>query len=153
MSQRHEWCAPGIARHADDPELRDIPVPPPGEEEWWAAMQAGQPYQAHTEALPEAARGLLERQGIKSFLEVPVSADDRPWGFIGFDSCTGEREWASAEVEALSAAAGILGAAIQRGEADAERSAAGTSLSNARRASAPHRLHRQPRRLGLRACT
>ncbi len=121
MSQRHEWCAPGIVSHAGDPELRDMPVPPPGEEEWWEAIQAGQPYQAHTRALPEAARGFLERQGIESFLEVPVSADGRPWGFIGFDSCTGERAWTIPEVEALRAAAGILGAAIQRRGADAAR--------------------------------
>ncbi len=120
-SQRHEWCAPGIVPLRDSPELQGLPVPSPGKEDWWEAMQSGHPYQTHTRDLPGEARGLLEQRESESFLEVPVSAGGRPWGFIGLDSCVGEREWASAEVEALRAAAGILGAAIQRSEADAAR--------------------------------
>lgn len=108
-SQRHEWCAPGIVPLRDSPELQGLPVPSPGKEDWWEAMQSGHPYQTHTRDLPGEARGLLEQRESESFLEVPVSAGGRPWGFIGLDSCAGEREWASAEVEALRAAAARLG--------------------------------------------
>jgi PAS domain S-box-containing protein len=37
------------------------------------------------------------------------------WGYLGFDENEREREWSQGEIEALRAAAGTLGSAIQRG--------------------------------------
>ena len=52
---------------------------------------------------------------------VPIFASDRWWGFFGFDDCVSEREWTRAEIEALRAAAGILGSAIHRREVETGR--------------------------------
>ena len=40
------------------------------------------------------------------------------WGIIGFDDCLSAREWSPVEIEALKTAANVLGAAIQRTQAE-----------------------------------
>ena len=47
-------------------------------------------------------------------LIVPVTVGGTWWGFLGFDDCRSERAWTPLEVEALKAAADILGTAIHR---------------------------------------
>ena len=65
-------------------------------------------------------RALLEPQGIKSLLDVPIVVSGQWWGDISLDDCVSERTWSDAEVEALRAAAGIIGASIARDRAEAE---------------------------------
>ncbi len=65
------------------------------------------------EFLPEE-RPWLEAEGVKSMIVVPIFADKQWWGALGFNECLKEREWSQAEIEALSVAASIFGAAIQR---------------------------------------
>ena len=76
------------------------------------ALAAGRSHQAHSKDVAEPHRGYLTGQAIRSYLGVPITLDDRWWGFIGLDECREERVWSPAEVEALRAAAGALTAAI-----------------------------------------
>jgi PAS domain S-box-containing protein len=69
---------------------------------------------------PTEERESLERDGILAQVAVPIVSGGRWWGFFGLDDCVEERVWTDLEVDALRAAAGILGAAIQR-EATDER--------------------------------
>jgi signal transduction histidine kinase len=62
---------------------------------------------------------LLER-GIKALLDMPIFVDGEWWGTMGFDDMQQAREWSNAEVDALVTAANVLGAAIQRQQADAK---------------------------------
>jgi PAS domain S-box-containing protein len=64
--------------------------------------------------LPEIEQTELRAEEILSIAVVPIFVEGRWWGFIGFDECVEEREWSAAEVGALGAAAGTLGAAIRR---------------------------------------
>ena len=43
------------------------------------------------------------------------------WGFVGFDDCREERGWPAGTVEVLKTAAGTIGAAILRRQAEGER--------------------------------
>jgi PAS domain S-box-containing protein len=79
-----------------------------------AQLARGRIAQAHQRELSGPAAALYAEQGIRSLICVPVQVDDRFWGFLGFDESAREREWTTAEIEALRAAAGALGAAIQR---------------------------------------
>ena len=65
---------------------------------------------------PEQEREFLQVSGIRSVLVVPIFVDKQWWGFVGFDDCKAEREWSAAEEEALTAAARIMGAAIQNAQ-------------------------------------
>jgi PAS domain S-box-containing protein len=118
-TMRHEWCAPGVASQAGTPFLDAAP--------WdegldrWAAMHArGEAIVSHVADLPAAERGEFEALGIVSIAEHPVFVDGAWWGAIGFDDCASERAW-KAELEALRAAATLLGAAVTRHRVERDR--------------------------------
>src|SRR5215204_1240530 len=78
---------------------------------YWAG---GKPVYGQTREFPQSEQPELREQGILSILIVPIFVEGKWWGQIGFDDCSEEREWSTAEVGALGAAAGTLGAAIRR---------------------------------------
>ncbi|MCA1646449.1 MAG: GAF domain-containing protein [Chloroflexi bacterium] len=77
--------------------------------------------QGRARAFPADEQAELAADGVCSIVVVPIFAGPTWWGFVGFDDCTEEREWALGTVEVLKTAAGTLGAAILRRRADAER--------------------------------
>ncbi|MEW6406984.1 MAG: PAS domain S-box protein, partial [Chloroflexota bacterium] len=113
-SQRHEWAAPGITSQIDNPELQDFPLLAGGFARWVQTLGRDQPLYGHVREFPESEREVLATQDIRSIAVVPIFAGQAWWGFIGFDECLAEREWSAPEINALKAAADILGAAIQR---------------------------------------
>ena len=64
-------------------------------------------------------RDLLKSQDIKSVAIFPVIAEQKIRGMIWFCDCLSEREWAVVEVDALQAAAAIIGSAIYQDEMNA----------------------------------
>ena len=113
-SQRYEWSADGIQPMLVNPMLQNVPMFASGLERWVRLMQAGWPVHSRVDELPHSERPLLEKQGIVSIYVEPMFVDGSWWGFIGFDECTGERDWSQPEVEALHTAASLFSAAIQR---------------------------------------
>ena len=113
-SLRYEWCAEGITPSPDISDLDAIPY----FDHWDQRLPTGEVINAHVTALSDTARALLEPQGNLSLLVVPIFAGTAWWGFLGFDETRYEREWSQAEIEALRAAAGILGASIERRRAE-----------------------------------
>jgi PAS domain S-box-containing protein len=67
---------------------------------------------------PAAEKKVLSGQDIISILVAPIFIGNDWWGFIGFDDCLSAREWSPIEIEALKTAANVLGAAIQRTQAE-----------------------------------
>ena len=112
-SQRYEWAAPGIAPQLHNPQLQNIHYDRPPQSLWYEGLAAGLPQMSHVGALDPVRRTSLEDQDIRSILIVPIFVDGTLWGSIGFDQCDRERVWSEPEVDALKAAAGILGAAIR----------------------------------------
>ena len=115
MSQTHEWVAAGVTPQLDNPNLSGLPYP----EDWGATLARDETINAHVRERPPAERAILEPQDIESILMVPIFAGGAWWGLLGFDECRVEREWSSAEIDALRAAAGILGAAFERRRTEA----------------------------------
>ena len=111
----YAWCAPGVP---DDWVLERRPGTALGLDSWARELEAGRHCQSHARTLPPAERAYLEARQIRSALAVPIHADGRWWGSIGFDECVEERVWSAVEVEALRAAAGAIGAAIARQAAE-----------------------------------
>ncbi|MEX2274480.1 MAG: PAS domain-containing protein [Actinomycetota bacterium] len=112
-ARRYEWLAPEI-----EPS---IPAPPeaprpylPEFERWLAVLGRGDPLHGTRETFPPLERPELEQDGVRSLAVVPVFVDDDWWGFLGFEDCVEERQWTQLELEALRAAADILGTAIGR---------------------------------------
>ncbi|BBD08605.1 PAS domain S-box [Desulfovibrio ferrophilus] len=114
MSQRFEWCSPGIEPQIDNEVLDKLSYADYGLDTLQKTLEARQPLHGRVCDLPLGDRMILEPQGIKSLVVVPVYAGNDWWGFIGFDDCKVERQWLDAEIEALVAAANIVGSAIAR---------------------------------------
>jgi PAS domain S-box-containing protein len=113
-SQRFEWAAPGITPQIDNPQLQAVSYAEFGFDRWCEVLGSGRALHGNVADLPASEQAMLAAQDIRALVVVPVLVGSSWWGFIGFDECTCERTWSPAEIDALRAAAGTLGAAIQR---------------------------------------
>jgi len=98
-SNTHEWVSEGTAPFKDI--LQEVPME--GMEEWVEAHLDGRnvniPNVSACEC--ERARSLLEMQGIKSVLAVPMMADGACLGFVGFDGVHEARAFTGGEIAVL----------------------------------------------------
>jgi len=111
-----EWAAAGT--QVDDQALQEAPWLESGFSRWAELLRNGQVVCGSVADFPDAERPALESRGVVSILAIPVFAGSEWWGVIGFDECTEERDWTRSEIDVLRAAAGIVGAAIHREQAD-----------------------------------
>jgi len=118
--QLYESVADGITPQIDNPTLQNLSVVRGGFGRWIRIMESGNLVKSNVRELPSSEQVELNSEDIKSIVCVPIHVKHTWWGFIGFDECTAEREWSSAEIEALTAAANTLGAAIERELVDEE---------------------------------
>src|SRR5215216_456265 len=113
-TMRHEWVATSVSPQVDNPLMAAMPYRAAGYGRWVEMLGRGEPVYGHTREFPKSEQPELRNQDILSIVVVPIFVEGRWWGFIGFDECVRERQWSTAEVSALGAAAGTLGAAIRR---------------------------------------
>ncbi|EYF08747.1 STAS domain-containing protein [Chondromyces apiculatus] len=118
-SQKYEWCAPGVKPEIDNPDLQDMPFEALGLGRWVEHLSRDEAVYGLVREFPEGERAVLEPQEIVSLAVVPIFAEGSWWGFIGFDECRVPRAWSEAEIEALRAGAGLLGAALHNERAQA----------------------------------
>jgi signal transduction histidine kinase len=115
VDQTHEWCAPGISSELANPELQGLDLHRVGASHVAGELLAGRPWTSTLSAETDPALlALLEAQGIRSLVGLPVMAEGRLWGYIGMDDCVRERAWSEGELEAVQAAAALLGGAVER---------------------------------------
>jgi PAS domain S-box-containing protein len=116
---QHEWSAPGVGARSDHPgagwrSWKDI-------EEWAGDLREGAAVFGPTEEFPPAERRLLEQLRVVSTAAFPVTVGGAWWGYLGFDVCSRDRDWSDGDVDALKAAAAVIGGAIDRRMAEEER--------------------------------
>ncbi len=117
-SMRYEWTAPGYTSYIDNPQYQNSKLYVEGYEEHVEAMHRGELRVGNSQTFNAVEKEDMANSGIKAILEVPIFVNQKDWGAIGFDDFEQDREWTSAEMDALKVAAGILSAAIQREKAD-----------------------------------
>ncbi len=130
---RFHWCHPRVNKSRPRPLHRDMPLRAFGFGGWEQRLREGAVVAAETDALSADEQTFLSGEAVHSVLAVPVFAGDQWWGFLRFDRLSPSPPWADVEIEALRAAAGIIGAAVHRG-----RSAHNLRASEARFATAFH---------------
>lgn len=113
-SQRFEWSQAKVEAQIDNPDLQKIHM----EEfsEFFGPLEKGHPYQVITSELQDGTRfkEVLQGQGNKSCLVLPIMMGKKFFGFIGFDDCSAERQWTESEISFLQNLSSNLSAAIQR---------------------------------------
>jgi len=117
-SQRHEWVAPGIKPQFDNSNLQEVPWLEAGFTRWVKTLGSHELIYGHVNEFPEPENKFLSAQNIISIMVAPIFVGSDWWGIIGFDDCLLAREWSPVEIEALKTAANVLGAAIQRRQAE-----------------------------------
>lgn len=118
-SQLFEWVAAGISPQIDNPDLQKMAYVEFGFGEWEEKMARGETVYGRVREFSDQIQELLTPQEIRSLVLVPIFIGEEWWGFIGFDDCWEERDWTTAELEALKTTANIFGAAIQRERTEA----------------------------------
>jgi PAS domain S-box-containing protein len=81
---------------------------------WQEQLIQGLPVQETIEHCPQDGQELLTQEHIQSLVIVPIFVDNMWWGCLELADCRQKREWMPAEVDGITTAAGIVGAAIQR---------------------------------------
>ncbi len=117
-SQRYEWVFPGINAQSDNLDLQELSWHAAGFKRWVDMLGNHQLIYGHLSEFPQVERDFLAAQDIISIMVAPIFVGNKWWGFIGFDDCRSAREWSPVEIEALKTTANILGAAIQRKQAE-----------------------------------
>ncbi|HEX9410296.1 MAG TPA: PAS domain S-box protein [Actinomycetota bacterium] len=114
----YEWARPEIPSKMAVRFLLNAPFAGSGLGRWPEVFMQGGIIHGHVRDLPEQERPLMESNDVRSFAVVPVFAGEEWWGNLGLAACNEERSWSAAEVDAVRAAAGLVGAAIrqERGE-------------------------------------
>jgi len=130
-SQLFEWSMDCDLSQAENPECQVHNWHGGGMERWIPILSQGKTIHGHVKDFPESERALLAPQDIQSILVVPVHVESQWWGFMGYDECQRERDWSSAEIDALKAAADTLGVAIERAHLDEQRRQLQENLQNA----------------------
>ncbi|NHQ59769.1 PAS domain S-box protein [Chlorobium sp. BLA1] len=114
MDNSYEWCAEGIEPQID--QLQEIPT---DMAPWWMDhIKTNRVIHIPriSEMPPEASaeKEILEAQDIKSLIVIPLIAGSSPFGYIGFDAVSQEREWLPEIISVLKLAGGIIASALQR---------------------------------------
>jgi PAS domain S-box-containing protein len=128
---KFHWRAPEGPDPTDVNGSRDIPLRAFGFSNWEKRLRAGEVIVAAADALPQGQRWFLSGEGVRLMLVVPIFASDAWWEFVRFDKIDGNAPWAEAEIEAVKAAAGIIGGAIQRYNVEQTLRASETRFSTA----------------------
>jgi signal transduction histidine kinase/ActR/RegA family two-component response regulator len=81
-------------------------------------------------------RSVLEGQGIRSWLCLPMRCDGRQVGWLGFDAVRGEKRWSEDDVALLRTVGEIFANAIERRRAEAHRDALEARLRQAQKMEA-----------------
>jgi PAS domain S-box-containing protein len=126
-SNTHEWCAAGIETQIE--VLQDVPVE--GFGDWLAAHRLGEKVVIPDVQMlpPGQMRAVLEPQGIKSLLAVPMMLDGECAGFVGFDSVRRRHTYTESEQRLLSVFGSMLAGVRRRQRAEAELRRTADSLA------------------------
>ncbi|MEH7829376.1 PAS domain S-box protein [Gemmobacter denitrificans] len=115
LDNTHEWCAPGI--EAMISRLQNVPRDEVGP--LMDQLATGQAvHVADVAALPDGPqKAHLQAQDIRTVLLVPLVAEGRMTGLVGYDVTCESRQFQQHEVTLLRAVAGAIGSLLQRSAA------------------------------------
>ncbi|RKD86347.1 PAS domain S-box-containing protein [Mangrovibacterium diazotrophicum] len=108
----HEWCAKGIK-----PEIENLQNMPCSLFPWWMRQLWAKKYIYiyDVDDMPEEAaaeKEILQAQGIKSLLVVPIVTKGDLIGFMGFDSVENHKDWHRSDIELLETVGATIGNAL-----------------------------------------
>ncbi|MBP2133338.1 PAS domain S-box-containing protein [Methanomicrobium sp. W14] len=116
MNERFEWAYDKSASQITNPRMQGLSYEKAGILRWKDEMEKGNIIIADIGSVEPDEKRNMEHLGTKTSVITPIFINDKWWGFIGFDETREDRKWTEAEIDALGAAAGIIGSAMFRQE-------------------------------------
>ncbi|MFW6209708.1 MAG: PAS domain-containing protein, partial [Spirochaetota bacterium] len=114
MRQVFEICADNIEAQIGNEALQHVVYSKEGLERWQKYLSEGENIYGKIEDFPEEERTILEAQGIKSILIIPIFVRGEWYGFIGFDDVLEGREWSKDDILLLQTFSQMLGTFFER---------------------------------------
>jgi len=111
--QHFVWILPGLPTPQDFLNARES-LANVGLKSWIDRLAGGETITACVREFDPETRAFFELGSVKSIMAMPVFAEGRWLGLIGFDNCRSEREWSAAEIDTLRTVTELVGAAIAR---------------------------------------
>ena len=111
---RYEWIQEGNQSRIDVPSLQHINMQDAGFGRWAGILYNQDIIHARVGELPVGERSWFVSSDVGRLIVAPVFAEQRWWGFIGFENYASDSECTAAELDALSTVAVMFGAAIRR---------------------------------------
>ena len=112
---RHEWHASDLPPLAEVAQA--LPAEWAGRARWMGALGRGDTLVGDADSMPGEEAARMRALGISSFACAPVFLE-REWvGYLALAETERRRTWSEAELDALRAAARVLGAALERDRA------------------------------------
>jgi diguanylate cyclase (GGDEF)-like protein/PAS domain S-box-containing protein len=126
VSERSTWNARGVEPQVRPGEMAGRPEVAALLGNSFATLAPGQIFTAFPRKADDPLADFLRSIHVQSLLVVPIVLEGKPWGYLGFDDCHTERNWTTAESDALQVLAEIIGASVERARqitelADAKR--------------------------------
>lgn len=113
-SMHSEWRAPGIAASYVWSLPKGFDMAAQGLGHWAERLRMGGVMQARARDFLPAEQSMMEKDGVRGIVAIPIFVHGEWWGILGFNDCVTDRQWSLAEQEALRAAANTLASAIER---------------------------------------
>jgi PAS domain S-box-containing protein len=118
IAVRAEWVDPALNAEASSTPFASASITALGLERWAGLIMGDQLVVGSASSFPEAERNYLDSRGIRSILVIPIWVGDGVWGVLVFTDHLEARNWSGTEREVLLAAAGMIGAAVERTRAE-----------------------------------
>jgi len=116
ISCTYEWCDTGVTSIKE--RFQNTPVEKL--QAWFDVFDTGEIINASDiNTLNPQITEILNSCGVKSIIDLPLSADGIHYGFVGFDVCSVNREWEQNELELLKSLSRIISSTTRRHRAEA----------------------------------
>jgi PAS domain S-box-containing protein len=120
MFYSYEWCSTNITPFIKDPIASNFSYKFfPGILETF--LEDKHMFGLTKNSNDQLFKNVLEQQGIKSYLFVPIYSKIFLWGWMGYDNCSTEYDWTEEEIDVLKSVAKNIGLRIIRDEHEKEK--------------------------------
>jgi PAS domain S-box-containing protein len=118
MDNTHEWCGVGI-----EPQMENLQGLPSHDFPWWMEklnrfQNIYIPSVANLPPEATAEKEILESQGIRSLIVVPLTHSGTLVGFLGFDSVQVKKLWLEEDITLLKTVGDVLVQALKRAQVE-----------------------------------
>ncbi|MCL1835295.1 MAG: ATP-binding protein [Oscillospiraceae bacterium] len=106
--KKHHWYSDSGLWKKEAPEMRSYSEVP----EWKRSFSLNECINSPVSAMQPKERAILEAQGIKSFLGIPLFHQQEFYGFLNFDDCRRERVFTDEEIDILHSGGLMISSAL-----------------------------------------